>query len=209
MTDATTKQKLRERVVAILGLPSTMKINFSLGGQHIDASGFRRVAKAITAQQILVDVGVVHAGAAVSYDYDNDTLWLPNENYGENVLNEQILIVHECVHAFSDITKYGLNPFHLNPTHYESANEALAYVAQFLFLLYSVNGSIQLNQRDDVQQTALDIAKSIKDRPGAIVSTLDEIALRMAITLHPHYRAQGLWFFSPARGNGLVRPPVP
>jgi hypothetical protein len=188
------KSILRSRVISTLRLPATKKIDFRLGQWQINAITFERVATAVMVLDIEVDVGGVSAGAEASYNSNIDTLLLPSAQYGTDVLR-QAGIVHECVHAYVDLmTVSGQS---------DSANEAAAYVAGLLYLLYSLK--VAPTPVVDFGKLAMTIAKSIMNKPGAGVSPKDEMALRTAIASFAHYRNKGMTVSSPAHANGLYR----
>jgi hypothetical protein len=191
------KSVLRSRVASILRAPATRKIDFRLGQWQINAVAFERVAVAVTVLDIDVVVGGVSPGAEATYNNDNDTLLLPDEQYGTTVRG-QAGIVHECVHAFVDMINVSGQS--------DSANEAAGYIAYLLYLLYSAYHFPPIAPGvGNLANTAITVAQSIMNTPGAVVSRHDEIALRTAIAGNAHYRNNGMTVSSPTKSNGWFR----
>lgn len=191
------KSVLRSRVSSILRSPTTRKIDFRLGQWQINAVAFERVANAVTVLDIDVVVGGVSPGAEASYNFSDDTLLLPDDQYGMTVRG-QAGIVHECVHAFVDLMNVSGQS--------DSANEAAGYIAYLLYLLYSAyHFPPAAPGVGNLANTAMTIAQSIMNTPGAVVPPQDETALRTAIAGTAHYRNKGMTVSSPANANGWFR----
>ena len=187
---------VRDRVVSVLTSPTTRYIDFTFSKWTFNAASFARVAHTIAVGNVSVSVaGNMHPGAEANYDPDSDTITLPNANYGTTVFG-QAGILHECTHAFVDME---------NRKHsMDSASEAAGYIAYLMYLCYALD-SIP----DPILPfglIAMDIAVSLVNDGGGIVSLADEMKLRQAIAADPHYRKyQHMTLTSPSPADGLRR----
>ena len=189
-------QVVRDRVISVLRSPTTRYIDFTFSKWTFNAASFARVAHAVAVGNISISVGGnLHPGAEANYDPDSDTITLPNANYGTTVLG-QAGILHECTHAFVDME---------NRKHsMDSASEAAGYIAYAMYLCYALD-SIP----DSILPyglIAMDIAVSLVNDGGGLVSLADEMKLRQAIAADPHYKKyQHMTLTSPFAADGLRR----
>jgi hypothetical protein len=204
MSGEETKQMFNTLMTLVMS-PSAQKIDFTLGSVHVDGSGFASVYYALvkyaTSQHggIGAEVGGVPPGAAAGYDNANNVFKFPHARFGASDENERMSLIHECVHAMQDIAA-GMprSPPGSRPTT-QSENEAAAYIAAMLFLIYE-NPGVRLSYPPSADKhwiKALEIAYKIENAKGAHVSDVDAIILRIWISLHPVYRSVGIGFFAP------------
>jgi len=90
----------------VLKSTSVQRIDFTLAGIRVDASGFQLVASSvfngIAGLGIGVEVVELRKGMAAAYDPDRRVIKFPRADYGLN-LDDRAVIVHECVHAMNDL----------------------------------------------------------------------------------------------------------
>src|SRR5215467_2465824 len=90
------------RILDVLKSGSVQRIDFTLAGIRVDASGFHLVANSvlngIAGKGGSVEVVKLPQGVAVAYNPDGRVLKFPRADYGLN-LSDRAIIVHECVHA--------------------------------------------------------------------------------------------------------------
>jgi hypothetical protein len=181
---------LKQRLIGLLRSPSVQKIDFFIGYMHINGAGYLRVADAVANGSIGLFVGGVSAGAAAEFSPPGRFFRFPEGTYGLNRSDESDM-VHESTHALRALTYTRQSQMLIAATQ----NEAAAYVAGALYDLYvgSPNGSFQ-----PIFIKAAQIAQSIKDRKGALVSPQDEANLRAFIAFHPVYSNAGKTYSSPS-----------
>ncbi|HLK69806.1 MAG TPA: hypothetical protein VKU19_40530 [Bryobacteraceae bacterium] len=130
----------KDRVLRILKESGVAKINFSLGCLHIDSAAYDKVAQAIESGKITVmrghdrtwatyfpEAGSIKGPHGKSEPVAAHTLVTQNTDAFD--VNDRSLIVHECTHAFLDITR--------PPTVTQLSNELAGYFAQVLYLMAS------------------------------------------------------------------------
>ncbi|WP_315833276.1 hypothetical protein [Bradyrhizobium prioriisuperbiae] len=191
------KNALCARLVGLLASPAVQQIDFSFGQYRVNSSGFRAVSTALLMKTlgyvgIDIDIGGVPIGAGAAYDPNTDKLLFPTATFG-GTLTEQMIIVHECVHAIFDI-----EGFKFTGTYTE--NEGAAYVAGALYYRRSNGGG---HFADEPKKTADRIARSIINAQGAVVPSDQVIALRSVIANHPEYRKLGVTMGTLALDSGL------
>ncbi len=109
------------QVSRVLANPSlTGFINFRMGSQSINASGYKKVADAILQQKIVV---FIQSGNFDTYNAIEDTLGLRSKD--TNTIERQSFIIHEATHAVQDIHKFKIA---------NAEFEAAGYLAQAIFL---------------------------------------------------------------------------
>jgi len=179
---------LKQRLIGVLRSRLVQKIDFYIGYMHINGAGYLRVADAVAKGSIKLFVGGVPAGAAAAFYPAGRFFRFPGGTYGLNA-GDQADMVHESTHALRALT-YTRQAMMLI-TH--TQNEAAAYVADALYTLYigSSNSSFE-----PIFIKAFQIAQSIKDIPGAVVSPQDEANLRAFIAFHPVYSNAGKTYTS-------------
>ena len=107
-------------VLAVLNDPVLNKINFSVGAIVVNAEAFRIVARYIEAGDVQVVPG---SGTVAVYDRGKNRIETPNRNPPLN-FTDGAQLLHECVHAFSDIN--GLSGSALD-------DEVAGYLAQLTY----------------------------------------------------------------------------
>src|SRR5215813_396803 len=94
------------RILDVLKSGSVQRIDFTLAGIRVDASGFHLVANSvlngIAGLGVSVEVVKLPQGVASNYNSTRRVLQFSRADYGLN-LNERGHIVHECVHAMNDL----------------------------------------------------------------------------------------------------------
>jgi hypothetical protein len=182
---------LKQRLIGLLRSPLVQKIDFFIGYMHISGAGYSRVADAVANGSIKLFVGGVPAGAAAAF-YPGDRFFrFPDGTYGLTRSDEADM-VHESTHAIRALT-YTRQSMMLIP---DTQNEAAAYVADALYTLYSGSSN---SSPQPIFIKADQIAQSIKDRKGAMVSPQDEANLRAFVAFHPVYSNDGKTYTSLAR----------
>jgi hypothetical protein len=127
----------KEDVLQVLRDPNLAKINFSLGGLRIDADACRKVAAAIQSGKIGIIQGDDPTWAAYFPEADSIKRGDRTERIPAHSLviqrtqafdlNDRALIVHECTHAFLDVTCAVATT--------KLSSEVSGYMAQVLFLM--------------------------------------------------------------------------
>lgn len=139
------------------------------------------------------------------YNVDDDTIYLGQGFAPCTNLQQQALVVHECVHAAMDIK----NPHGLANVH----SEGVAYVAQMMFLR-----KMDVSRKNAVQSggdfwlemildTAWDIGLAIFDNRLDLANHLRWTRLVGAIKSHPLYREELGSPDAPADYNGIRKAP--
>ncbi len=116
---------IEQQVINILQLPAVGYINFTADGFSVTPAAFRLLCVRIRSGVPSVIPVVLPAGRDAVYDFEGDRLLISNA-LPMALTNSQALIVHECVHALSDVRKLP------QKVHF---NEAVAYLAQTIFML--------------------------------------------------------------------------
>jgi len=130
-----------------------------------------------------------HKGAAAAYFPDRDLLLLPSAqtkvNFGRDS-EERALVIHECVHAWCDVSipsksggiwNFAANALATADPMTKLTSEALAYVAMQLFYIYDnlqPGGKVATPYwatEQGIYGEAYRIAVSIWNKPGKIVPT--------------------------------------
>jgi hypothetical protein len=194
--------ELRNRVRDVVLSPSCQKIDFDYAFSQgygynrcrINSSAFYYIALALNSKPANgrgITIRVEHLPEHVGADYNSATnvMRFPSIHFGQTTF-ERGLIVHECVHAQRD----ALGNKHLGRTR-GVEEEASAYVAEVLFLIYETtangltpNKTTVVGDNDPVLGAAFDIATQIADTPGALVGVGDAHVLRQAILADKTYK---------------------
>ena len=182
------------------------RINFRWGKQRINAKAYRAVVFALVDSRI----HLYEAGAAHKIDKNVEALY---RDSGETMIirprlnlhkvSNRRTIVHEATHAVQDAELADTDVWRLD-------KEAIAFVAEWLYLIYSSPDPDNLRNDPDgpIEVIALEIAQSLAGKPGA---TPDAAAMRRlgnAIYAHPTYSVRMLlhpW----ANGDGVPEPDFP
>jgi len=206
MSDAETIH-LRQVVQSLVMSNSAQKIDFWIGSIHVDGNGFASVQFALTKQaagygSMTIEIGGVAKGADLSYNIDDNAFHFPHARYGATD-KEQMLIIHECVHAMLDIAAGTPLPLGAVPIT-KSENEAAAYIAGCLFWIYEHGGPDTPTPEHVIWIKAFEIADKIKNVKGAHVSAVDALSLRGLISVHPVYVGLGVGLLYPLdNANGV------
>ncbi len=179
---------LKQRLIGLLKSPLVQKIDFLIGYMHINGAGYLHVANALANGSIKLFVGGVPAGAGAAF-YPGDRVFrFPEGAYGLS-RSDEALMVHESTHAIRALTYTRQSMMLIASTQ----NEAAAYVAQALYTLYVGSSGSYF---EPIFIKADQIARSIKDRKGAVVSPQDEANLRAFIAFLPLYSNEGKTYSS-------------
>ena len=184
------------------------RINFRWGKQHINAKAYRAVVFAMVDSRIhLYKADAEHTldnGVEAVYREGSETMIIrPHLNLHK--VSNRMTIVHESTHAVQDAELAGVWIWRLD-------KEAIAFVAEWLYNIYSSPDRNKLRHKPDpddpIEVTAVEIARSLADRPGA---SPDPAAIRRlgdAIYANPTYSVRMLlhpW----VQGDGVAKPRFP
>lgn len=171
---------LRENITDILRDKYCSSIDFTIAGLKIDGAGFQEVASHISEGRIAV-CGRRRMSTPGRYRFTRDELHVKSD-LGEHLDNAKIrsLIVHEAVHALSDIRKVS------RMTNIQS--ESAAFITQTLYQLKYNKGR---SRRSSIKlfREALAVVKLLQlhTKTGVSVRSISYAALRKAILEHPNY----------------------
>jgi hypothetical protein len=120
-------------------------------------------------------------------------------------VSNRMTIVHESTHAVQDAELAGVWIWRLD-------KEAIAFVAEWLYNIYSSPDRNKLRHKPDpddpIEVTAVEIARSLADRPGASPDPAAIRRLGNAIYANPTYSVRMLlhpW----VQGDGVAKPRFP
>jgi hypothetical protein len=192
----------------VLLSPECQRINFRWGKQHINAKAYRAVVFAMVDSRIhLYKADAEHTldnGVEAVYREGSETMIIrPHLNLHK--VSNRMTIVHESTHAVQDAELAGVWIWRLD-------KEAIAFVAEWLYNIYSSPDRNKLRHKPDpddpIEVTAVEIARSLADRPG---TSPDPAAIRRlgnAIYANPTYSVRMLlhpW----VQGDGVAKPRFP
>jgi hypothetical protein len=172
----------------VLLSPECQRINFRWKRQHITGHGFRTVVLALLDSRInLFEAdGAAHKlddDVEASYDGRSETMIIRSHLNLHKVSNRRT-IVHEATHAIQDVQLARKWTWSLD-------EEATAYIAEWLLVIYSSPNSAHLRNNPDpnepIDAIALEIARALAGNDGA---TPDDAAMRRlgdAIYANPTY----------------------
>jgi hypothetical protein len=130
----------KEQIVQLLQDPVIEKVDFWLGGLHVNGDRLRKVGKAIKDGDIAIQVKASWRSGA-TYRIRQDLLILRQDTVnGLGGMTSNGIIVHECVHAIIDMTKAG-NRKRPNATTALSG-EAAGYIAQVMYHRLKTNRAL-------------------------------------------------------------------
>jgi hypothetical protein len=184
------------------------RLNFRWGRQHVTGHGFRTVVLALLDTRIdLFEADAKHKlddDVEASYDGWSETMII-RPRLDLHRLSNRRTIVHEATHAIQDVQLAGKWTWSLD-------EEATAYVAEWLYVIYSSKDPRHLRNNPDKDEPidiiALEIARSLAGHDGA---TPDAAAMRRlgdAIYASPTYGVDMLlhpW----TREDGVTAPDFP
>src|ERR1700722_12658602 len=162
------------------------RINFRWGKQRINAKAYRAVVFALVDARIHLS----EAGAAHKIDKNVEALY---RDSGETMIirprlnlhkvSNRRTIVHEATHAVQDAELADTDVWRLD-------KEAIAFVAEWLYLIYSSPDPDNLRNDPDgpIEVIALEIAQSLAGKHGA---TPDAAAMRRSGTGFPVRSGRG------------------
>ena len=196
------------KVSNVLLSPECQRINFRWGNQRINAKAYRAVVLALADSRI----HLYEAGAAHKIDNNVEALY---RDSGETMIirprlnlhkvSNRRTIVHEATHAVQDAELADVDVWRLD-------KEAIAFVAEWLYLIYSSPDPDNLrndpNPDDPIEVIALEIAQSLAGKHGAAPDAAAMRLLGNAIYANPTYSVRMLlhpW----ARGDGIPEPDFP
>lgn len=182
----TAKQVYDSEVIQILSNAAVSRINFSLGGLHINSDGFARIRRAIQNGHIKVNGSrTLPEAASASYGADENVLTIsPDLNLGTR--SGQAVVIHECVHAIVDAARASSTTV--------ASNEAAAYIAQVIYRMANGEHRMIGNAAQDrgpggsIFRAAVEIVNRFGlHYRGAVLQLADYAHLRQAIAQHPLY----------------------
>ena len=191
-------------VANVLLSRAAQKIDFYLGGIHVDGEGLKEVVSLVHTRLFLnYGVGVVRKdpepGVGASYNEGSNTISFPTDpNFGYTGVT-RMHVVHESIHVMHDIYANRVWSQRGSKFTTRSENEAAAYLGGALFTLYdtgAVFGGPIFNE-------AFIIAKAIENKKGIHVPDGLATLLRTSIVLHPQYIKDGVGFWMPTTGDGV------
>jgi hypothetical protein len=192
----------------VLLSPECQRINFRWGKQHINAKAYRAVVFAMVDSRIhLYEADAEHTldnGVEAVYREGSETMIIrPHLNLHK--VSNRMTIVHESTHAVQDAELAGVWIWRLD-------KEAIAFVAEWLYNIYSSPDRNKLRHKPDpddpIEVTAVEIARSLADRPGASPDSAAIRRLGNAIYANPTYSVRMLlhpW----VQGDGVAKPRFP
>jgi hypothetical protein len=192
----------------VLLSPECQRINFRWGKQHINAKAYRAVVFAMVDSRIhLYKADAEHTldnGVEAVYREGSETMIIrPHLNLHK--VSNRMTIVHELTHAVQDAELAGVWIWRLD-------KEAIAFVAEWLYNIYSSPDRNKLRHKPDpddpIEVTAVEIARSLADRPGASPDPAAIRRLGNAIYANPTYSVRMLlhpW----VQGDGVAKPRFP
>lgn len=179
----------KQRLIGVLRSSTAQKIDFYFGYLYVNGSGYQAVANAVSNGLIGIRLGQVPPGAAAAFDGEDRVFDVPDGGiYGVNIFEEANL-VHEATHAMKWLIYKRARIIEA-----DTQDEGAAYVASSLYLLY--NGQDWGSGSDFHHVVASQVAHSIMNKKGALVSPNDEARLRAAVTFHPVYRNMNVTYDS-------------
>jgi len=165
------------------------QINFSFGSFKVYPSAYQKdVADAIVSGEIKVRTkGASTAAAGASYDVNYDSLEL-NPSFNLSVPRDQAFLIHECTHAHLDIQTLG--------THSKHENEAVAYLAEAVFLEAAKQPPLG---NEAIRAVSHRLGKMVLAKTYTIPAG-DVAALIAEVRKHPHYSGSATY-----NSNGFNR----
>jgi hypothetical protein len=179
----------RALVIDLLRSPPAQQINFYFGTFHIWGQHYLKIANLVMKGSIGVKYEAQAAGAAASYwtrhlSHGSPYYSVPSATYGMQPV-DKLCLIHESTHAIADWI-YG--PF----VESDTLDEAAAYIAGALYGEYAgiaTGGPPQFGQ-------ATQIAQSIMNQPGAMISAQDTANIRTTIAARQVYSSMGVTYNS-------------
>jgi len=176
---------LSNDVVGILKDEHCRSMDFYIAGLHVNGSGLAEVASQIDDGGIAV-CGRDGMSTPGRYRNTRDELQVQNDLAG--VLDDaqnRALLVHEAVHALSDIR--------VSKKMTDLESESAAFIAQALYQLKYRKGK-KWKSRVPIFVAALDVvvAKNLHEKTGETVAWEDYTDLRKAIQEDPNYKNKDL-----------------
>jgi hypothetical protein len=194
------------KVSNVLLSPECQRINFRWGEQRINAKAYRAVVFALVDSRIhLYEAGPAHKidkNVEALYRDSGETMIIRPRLNLHKVSNRRT-IVHEATHAVQDAELADVDVWRLD-------KEAIAFVAEWLYLIYSSPDPDNLRNDPDgpIEVTALEIAQSLAGKHGAAPDAAAMRRLGNAIYADPTYSVRMLlhpW----ANGDGVPEPDFP
>src|SRR5258708_32544514 len=197
------------KISHVLLLHACQRINFSWGKLNVTGKAYRDVVLAVIDSRIDIFEadGVRHTldpGAQASYIGNPESIIIRPHMNAHTPFNRRA-IVHEATHAIQDSQLSGQSVWRLD-------DEATAYIAEWLFVLNASPNRDRLISKPDpndaIEVTALEIARTLADKPGASPDPAAMRRLGDAIFYDPTYSvtmALHPWI----RDDGVTKPDFP
>jgi hypothetical protein len=172
---------LQQDVIGILTDQHSRSMDFHIAGLHVNGAGLELVANHIQSGRIAL-CSSNNLSTAGRYRFARDELQVRSDLSDDlEDSNTRSLIVHEAVHALTDIRRV------TRMTNLQS--EAAGFIAQALYRLKHRNGQ-PWRSRIPIFTASLAVvtAKDLANQRGVTVEWDDYPALRTAIQQHPNYK---------------------
>jgi hypothetical protein len=185
------------------------RINFRWGKLHVTGKAYRAVVRALNDSRI--DIFEAD-GAEHTLDPDAEASYIGNPesmiiqpHLNAHIAFNQRVLVHEATHAAQDDQLNGEWVWSLD-------DEATAYIAEWLFVIYSSPNPKHLisnpDPDDPIEVIALEIARALADHPGASPDPAAMRRLGDAIFKDPTYSVR-MALHPWTRDDGVTDPDFP
>jgi hypothetical protein len=196
---------LRQNLLGTLISPAAKKIDFWVETIHVDITAFIEVFANIFNGKIDVVIEALPGRETNAiYNRKRDTFLFRAYDFGTTP-DQQAVMIHESVHAFTDIRNMYWNKYFVD--------EVAGNIAEALFFQYLTGKTTRqfvselarelgdpTMKLEPHEEMACDIAIGIAGTPGASVSFKDIDRLSRVIHNHPDYRNIDLDAFAGANG---------
>jgi hypothetical protein len=170
-------------------------IDFHIAGLHVDGTGLSAVASCIRSGHIAL-CPRDDLDTAGRYRFSRDELQVQSDVADDlDDVNNRALIVHEAVHALTDMRRVAMS---------DLQSESVGYITQALYKLLARNGR-RWRSSVAIHTAALGVvvAKGLNGRRGVRVEFDDYSSVRRAISQHQNYR--GISTQRSTTGLGIAR----
>ncbi len=181
-TGISTRLDLHARFSAILNSPACQNVEFSYGPLRVSGSAFGLVAQALKSSpphNIAINIATLDANVEAAYSHHGNLISVPHDQYGATP-HEQMIVVHESVHAIADMTRADIDA---------EREETAAFIAGALYNIYCAagpSGPLPYDPRkDENQMAAHNVAVQIA---GNCVTLTDQLTEVLRETIRRRYK---------------------